>query len=382
MWELIVDWWLAASRYLPGNDEVIKEVIKYFLVAGVTSAIGWVVWRVLRWVKRRSIANDALARLERARSAIRSDSGVWLTKPVQQPPNYKLLVQRSIPITTVANLKGGVGKTTITGNLAGCLALEGEKILLLDLDFQGSLSSMMLSSEAKKNRPGKNELSKASEALLGGKDPNWLAANARPSPVNSNLFTVPAFYDLARTENRLLVEWLIGDCEPDMPYFLAKLLLSDEVQSKFSRVLIDAPPRLSAACVQALCASTTLLIPTVMDQLSTEAVSTFVNDIEELKRGSLCPHLRYAGVVGSMLPSGTTIYYEAAVKSLTDELNYSNLPIDLLDRNCWIQNMPALGRAAGQTIGALEGDAKDRKAIQEAFSSLVAEFKIRTAPRV
>lgn len=367
--------WL--STLLPGNDEILKEILKWAVLALLGVVTTWVTVRVKRWWRARTATNEFEAKIRNARRALASDKGVWLANPSARPESYKLLIERSIPIITFANLKGGVGKTTITGNVAGSLALKGEKILLIDLDFQGSLSSMMLGSEAQKARPAASELSKASLAIAGGHDQRWLLAAARPSPVHPGLFTVPAFYDLARTENKLLVEWLISDCDPGMPYFLAKLLLHDEVQANFDRVLIDAPPRLSVACVQALCASTHLVIPTVMDQLSAEAVSTFVNEVEELRNGGLAPYVRYAGVVGSMLPGAATDYFRPAVNNLRDRLKASKGVIELLDEHTWIKDMPAIGRAAGQTIGVLEGDARDRKAAQEAFEPLVQELEKR-----
>ncbi len=234
--------------------------------------------------------------------------------------------------------------------------------------------------DAKQHRPAANGLSTASELLLGGHDANWLIANAAMSPKHSNISCVPAFYDVARTENQLLVEWLLKDRPFDMPYTLAKLLTSDAVRHRYHRVIIDAPPRLSPSCVQALCASTHLLIPTVMDQLSSEAVTTFINEVEALRAGGVCPHIRYIGVVGTMLPTGRTTYYQAAVKSLQDELRASKHDVDVLPDDCWIDDLPALGRAAGQTIAVVEGAPKDRQDANLAFSGLV-EAVATSAPR-
>jgi len=376
------DFWTTLASWLPSNQEVVKDVIKWLAVAGISVAATWASVRFRDWWKRRKGSADCWERLERARSAVRGQSGVWLTPPRTYPENYKLRLNGSIPILTLANLKGGVGKTTIAANLAGAFALSGEKILLIDLDFQGSLSSMMLGAEAGKARPAANELSAASEALLGEKTANWLVARARPSPVLANIFTVPSFYDLARAENQLLIEWLIKDRPHDMPYFLSKLLLSDEVQRTYDRVLIDAPPRMSAACVQALCASTHLLIPTIMDQTSTEGVTTFINEVNELRANGLCPQIEYLGIVGSMLPSGTTRYYEPAVKNLTDEIRVKKLQVDLLPETTWIKELPAIGRAAGLTLGIAEGESKDRKAIADAFAPLVGEIRRRAPARV
>lgn len=55
--------------------------------------------------------------------------------------------QRHKPIIMVANLKGGVGKTTLTANLAAFFSERGKRVLLIDCDYQGSLSNMLLSAD-------------------------------------------------------------------------------------------------------------------------------------------------------------------------------------------------------------------------------------------
>src|SRR5205807_10288596 len=80
---------------------------------------------------------------------------------------------------------------------------------------------------------------------------------------------------------------------------LAKLLLSDEMADSFDVMLIDAPPRLTAGTVNAFCASTHLLVPTVFDLLSAEAVGTFLNGAEALKH-SLNHGIDLLGVVGML----------------------------------------------------------------------------------
>ena len=74
----------------------------------------------------------------------RSDGKLWLNSPNGDSVPFLPLTQRRTVIISTANLKGGVGKTTITANLGATLAKLGLRVLLLDLDHQSSLSSMCL----------------------------------------------------------------------------------------------------------------------------------------------------------------------------------------------------------------------------------------------
>jgi len=325
----------------------------------------------------------ARASLKRIRNAVTADHGIWLTKPVSPPAEYALKLRASIPIITLANLKGGVGKTTISANLAGYFAVNGERVLLIDLDYQGSLSSMVLGTDRDKYRP-EGALSPASKAILGDKDADWLIANAWPRPNAPSLFALTTFYDLGQVENRLMIEWLIRDQPDDMPYSLAKLLLDPKVQTRYDRIIIDAPPRLSTGCVQALCASTHVLIPTIFDTLSAEAVTTFITELEKLRGGGLCPHIQYLGVAGSMVPVGNVRFHEPVVKTLSDRLgllSHSKVVVNLLPEPTWIPETPPFSRAAGRTIGYIDAlGSDDRKKIKEAIDPLGREIEKR-APR-
>ncbi len=248
--------------------------------------------------------DDASQKLSSIRSVFEnSDSDIWLSRPGVRPTDYDKRMQSSIPIVLFANLKGGVGKTTLAANLASYFeAQHGERILAIDLDFQGSLSSMLSAAEDTE----RGNLAHSAMSVIGPSfDPKTLLHHAPPirdSSKDSRVITCGTAF--AAFESMVSLKWLLGDFGSDLRYHLASLLLSPEVQDRFDRVIIDAPPRNTAALINALCASNYLLVPTVLDRLSTYGVATFLGDINRLK-GRLFPELRMLGVIGTMKRTGT-----------------------------------------------------------------------------
>ena len=118
------------------------KVAAAFLIGLAVLALRKLYRQVAPW-GRALIANAQ--KINRAMQAVSPEGrGLWLasTIPLKPPGNYKRDLSRSIPIIVVANLKGGVGKTTVAANLVGHYAnTKGERVLAIDLDFQGSLTA-------------------------------------------------------------------------------------------------------------------------------------------------------------------------------------------------------------------------------------------------
>jgi len=222
---------------------------------------------------------------------------LWCLHPARKPKEYddRIWHQRRAPIVTIANLKGGVGKTTLTANLAAYFNKIGKRVLLIDVDYQGSLSNMMLSADGVEQVPnGINSL------ITPGANADAFAHTAHKfTTILKSSAIVAARYELASLENRLMVEYLLQEDEDDGRYRLANILLSEQVGKTFDIALIDAPPRLTAGTINAFCASTHLLVPTVYDLLSAEAVGTFLAGAKVLQ-ASLNPRIDLLGVVGML----------------------------------------------------------------------------------
>jgi len=261
-------------------------------------------------------------RVARAQAAVNEHGpGLWLTIKRQPPKTVDKLQNLDKLILTIANLKGGVGKTTLTTNLAAFFANPFEdqsrpsrKVLVIDLDFQGSCSSLLFAGT--QWQPNDRQLSEAS-ALISGLIKPIGQLGQRVEGINGAR-GMPAFYDLARIENSEMVRWLIGDESTDIRYRLAEVLLSDAVLHNFDVILIDAPPRLTTASVQALCASTHVLIPTILDPLSADAVGYFGRQLKAHE--VLWPQLKVMGVIGTLTNSHQSTEEKPVLRGAGDQL--------------------------------------------------------------
>ena len=232
--------------------------------------------------------DEAAAVLSRMSNAIDSSNEIWLRSPVDTPEDFAVRMAGSIPILTLANLKGGVGKTTVAANLAAYFDAHGRRVLLIDLDFQGSLSAMVVADRQTRDLEQPGALS-----LIRGRWPRTLPL----SGARSGSEVIDCFYPLANEEHRLLLSWLMANSGADVRYVLASLLLSETVQQTYDMVIIDTAPRVTTAFVNALCASTHVVVPTQLNRLSVEAVESFLITLDTF-RPHLLPGLRGQRVVG------------------------------------------------------------------------------------
>jgi chromosome partitioning protein len=212
--------------------------------------------------------------------------------------DYHARIGRKKPyIITLANLKGGVGKTTLTANLLVYFDKLRLKVLAIDLDYQGSLTTMLRSyGEQKKREFGVNKL-----FLPGAQLGTLMSATRSLGSRLPHSRLAPAFYAFARYEDFLMVEWLLQQGNDDVRYRLARLLLQDEVANEFDVILIDVAPRMTTGTVNALCASTHVLVPTIFNPLSAEPVQNFVRTAKNLM-DTLSPKLEFLGIVETMSP--------------------------------------------------------------------------------
>lgn len=199
-------------------------------------------------------------------------------------------------VFTIANQKGGVGKTTTAVNLAAALAVQGLKTLVIDLDPQGNASTALGITERRSGTPSSYEV------LLGEIS---LADAIRQSPHSDRLFCVPATIDLAGAEIELVS---MVARENRLRNGIAELTTSD-----FDYVLIDCPPSLGLLTINALVAAPEVLIPIQCEYYALEGVSQLMNNID-MVRAHLNPELTVSTVVLTMYDGRTKLADQVAAE--------------------------------------------------------------------
>lgn len=291
---------------------------------------------------------------------------IWNTD-VSSPPRPKSVAQGGIPIITTANMKGGVGKTTFTANFAAFLDThEQKRVLLIDLDYQGSLSQTTTAA-ANSESVG----SGVDDLITGRKSISQILESAQPlGPALKRSKILTCYYEFSDTETHELVDWIValrnGQETDDIRFRLTELLRDDAVQTQFDYVLIDAPPRFSTGTINALCASTHLVIPTKLDRMSVEAVIYFSRDVDRM-RSKLFPGLKLVGVVPTMTKIGTRLLPDEAghVATLNRDLaQYWGRRARSVIEGAFIPDTKAISSISGSGVAYFDAGerAKTRKA--------------------
>ncbi|MGM0596708.1 MAG: ParA family protein [Myxococcota bacterium] len=235
-------------------------------------------------------------------------------------------------IISVANQKGGVGKTTTSVNLAASLALAGKEILLIDMDPQANASSNLgfkLTFQDNSIYEVLTSQCHISEAI----------ANFDSTDIK-NLRIIPSKEKLAAVE----VE-LVEDLSLEKRPFLLKEKLDElkelEELQIFDYIFIDCPPSLGQLTINALCAADTVLIPVQAEYFALEGLSRLIETVEKVK-DQWNQHLEYEGILLCMTDDRTNLSKEVSeeIKSYFGSKVYSvSIP-----RNVRVAESPSYGK--------------------------------------
>ncbi|OQA55410.1 MAG: Sporulation initiation inhibitor protein Soj [Candidatus Omnitrophica bacterium ADurb.Bin277] len=221
------------------------------------------------------------------------------------------------------NQKGGVGKTTSVINVAATLAGKGKKVLIVDLDSQGNSTSGL---GLDKN---KNEFT-AYQLLVDNIDP---LVSVKSTDID-NLFVIPSNSDLAGAEIQLInIE--------NREYVLKRQL--EKIAEKYDYVFLDCPPSLGLISINALTASSYIIIPLQCEYYALEGLGSLLNTYQ-LVRKSLNPNLELGGVILTMASFQTNL-----TKQVIDEVREyfkEKVFTSVIPRSVKVSEAPGFGKPA------------------------------------
>ena len=277
---------------------------------------------------------SSLAADQASSAAVEFDSPIAMealraTRVLHAANQQPFPVPERVRVITVANQKGGVGKTTSTVNLGVALALYGLRTLVIDLDPQGNASTA-LGVEHTVGTPS------VYDALVGDRS---LSEVVHPTTASPSLRCVPATIDLAGAEIELVS---VVAREYRLRRGIEAYLHSLPVEQRPHYVLIDCPPSLGLLTLNALVAGDEVLIPIQCEYYALEGLGQLLNNIE-LVRAHLNPGIAVRTILLTMYDGRTKLADQVAEEVRN---HFGELVLDaVIPRNVRVSEAPGYGQS-------------------------------------
>ena len=223
-------------------------------------------------------------------------------------------------IIAIANQKGGVGKTTTAINLSACLAEKGQKVLAIDMDPQGNMTSGL---GLDKDSIEKNIY----DLMIVESDVNEVLQKE----AQDNLYVIPTSIDLSAAEIELIgVE--------DKEFIIRNAI--QKIRDNYDYIIIDCPPSLNMLTINAMTTADSVLVPIQCEYYALEGLSQLIHTVELVKE-RLNPILEIEGVVFTMYDARTNLSLQV-VENVKDNLQ-QNIYKTIIPRNIRLAEAPSYG---------------------------------------